>query len=260
MQEKKSEQEMKPKKGIFQTAREINAKEKHEKVLYESERSQQMADKQNKDREEYAKDLYKDKIDLIRLKHDDLKDNPFSEKKVKKEYTLSQRISNFLYHNKWWLGLGIFAVAIVSFFAYDIMTKERPDMTILLLSTNYELSERTDDIKRYFEQYAEDFNRNGKTEVSVYYIPVGDTSKLSAEENQSNAVRLIAEMQNTRSLIFIADKQCDDDIVPDKTLTDLKDYFPSDNNVKDYGFYLKDSKFAEEIGFYGKYQMTFILA
>jgi hypothetical protein len=62
----------------------------------------------------------------------------------------------------------------------------------------------------------------------------------------------MAEMQNADAMIVISGKVADEAFSPEVTLTDLETLYPDNPNVRGYGFYLKNTDFAEKIGYEGE--------
>ena len=55
-------------------------------------------------------------------------------------------------------------------------------------------------------------------------------------------------MQSADSVIIIGNSKLTGIIRTDEVLMDLEELFPDNPNVKDYGFYLKDTDFAQKVG------------
>ena len=133
-----AEQENLPtgKVSAFRNAAEQQAKLRRDAELKERRRQKAAAEAAEHSREEYAKELAEEKVDLIRLKQGVITDSDkvFRSDDAPKEYTLWQRIGNWFYHAKWWLGIAVFFVLLGAFLIYDYVTRENPDFRILVLS------------------------------------------------------------------------------------------------------------------------------
>ena len=79
----------------------------------------------------------------MRLKQGVIEDSDkvFRDEEPEKHYTLLQRIGNWFYHAKWWLGIATFLALLGAFLIYDVVTRENPDLSVLLLSANNEADE-----------------------------------------------------------------------------------------------------------------------
>ena len=237
--------------SVFKVAKGFKEQQEAEKKLAEQRMAERIAQKEKEKQEAYEKQLRDEKIELIRLKQGEIEQSEIlSESKEEKvKLPFFKRISNFFYHNKWWLGIGVFFVALGGYLIYDLVTKTDPDVVILYIDNNAEIaySEKFTD---YLQNLCGDINDDGKAAASVYYIPY--TGVEYTDYNNGSTTKLIAEMQNADAMLVISGKMADDAISPDITLVDLETLYPDNAHVKKYGFYLKDSSFAEKIGYSGE--------
>lgn len=241
---KKTHQE----KSLFEMAKDIEEKER----IREAELERKAIEQHEKERDDYAKKLQQDKIELIKLKqgtinHSETIHEIHEETPV---LTFPQKVSNFFYHNIWWLWIVIFITLVAGIIIYDTVTTPKPDATVLMFITNEELGNYYyENIGDYFEQFIEDNNNDGKSTVSIYYIP------LNIDENDrlftSYMAKFSGEMQSANSLIVLADDSCDERLFPKDILYDLTNDFGEYENVDGYKYYLKDTSFAETIGYDG---------
>lgn len=242
------DKDKKKKQGIIDTVRQVDEKERQK--LEEAKEEELKA--QEKEREEYGKTLAEEKVELLKLKQGVISESDKLDLKPdeKKHYTLWQKFKNFIYHNKWWLGISTFFVLIAAFLVYDTLTTTKPDIKFMLLCNDTELYYRIEDIGKYFDQFTDDYNDDGEVCADILYIPI------SADENansmglyESNLTKLSAEFQMGETMLVIADGNSAELIMPEETLVNLEELYPDNPNVKDYGFYLKDTDFAELIGY-----------
>lgn len=238
-------------KTIFQQAREIDRKEQLEKEKKHLENQMQQQEEDEKKREEYEAILKQDKINLLKDKQNGSELNNDNEK-TEKKYTLGQKISNFFYHNKWWLGIGCFFIIAAGYMIYDVATKVNPDMTIMLLANDDLIYEKTAAVQELFGEYCGDRNGDGEINVSVYYMPLSEYIKNNqAEMYVSSQTQLTALLQTDSNLLIIADDESSALLREDDVLLSLEKYYPDNKNVKDTGFFLSDTDFAEKIGYTG---------
>ncbi|MCM1227102.1 MAG: hypothetical protein NC320_06700 [Clostridium sp.] len=245
----KNKKEEKP-AGIFETIRQVDENERR-KQKDEEEKALKRHDKK---REEYAKKLAEDKVELLKLKQGviDKSDKLELGNDEKKHYNIWQKFKNFIYHNKWWLGIGTFFAFIAAFLIYDKLTSVKSDIMLMMLCDDTELYEKYENMEIYFEGLAEDYNDDGKISADMLYIPISedeDANNIGLYE--SNLNRLSAEFQLGETMLVIADKKSDDLVVPEENLIDLEKLYPDDPNVERYAFLLKNTDFAERIGFTG---------
>ncbi len=234
-------------KSLFNQAREIDRKEKLEKEKKQREEMQKQLEEEEKQREEYAEKLQQDKINLLKAKQNN-EDNSLNEKTEKKNYTIKQKISNFFYHNKWWLGIGCFFSFVLCYVIYDVATAVKPDMTIMLLANDEKLYQRTVQIQNYFGQYVGDRNEDGEVRINILYMPISDyLYNNQAEVYMASNTQLNAMLQTDESLIVIADEESSAILWNDELLLGLEKYYPDNEKVKETGFYISDTDFASKI-------------
>ena len=78
--------------------------------------------------------LRKKKIELLKIKQGIIKESDILDlsSEEKKHYNLWQKFKNFIYHNKWWLGIFSFFILIAAFLIYDKVTTVKADINVLL--------------------------------------------------------------------------------------------------------------------------------
>lgn len=224
-----------------------NNAELSEEDIQEKEFEKKIAMRQRKQEDERDRRLMEEKRELLRLKQGLIDE---SESIIQEEHeepvkmSFWQKISNFFYHNKWWMGLVAIAAIFVCWFTVSMITKPRPDMTILILGENYALGEKSD-VDTYIAQFTEDNNKNGKKLVSVCYIPYSPDS-----QNYTNATdtRLSAMMQSAEAMIVIGNKDILQAIVPDQVFADLTQIYPDNDHIDKYKFNLYGTDFAKKVG------------
>lgn len=246
MSEKKEE---KQKKNIFQAAREEQKKKQEELEQQQEEIEKQMQLREKQKREAYEKKIMEEKRELMRLKQGVIEESELIPENVTEEevkLTFFGKIKNFFYLNKWWLGIGTIAAFLVCFLVYDFINKPRPDMVVLLIG-NYPAIGESSGVAEYFQTFADDFNGNGKTEVSVNYINYNSDGGYD-NYNTGADTKLTTAMQTAEAVIIIADDSFKQLIDEQNTLVDLSELYPDNSHVSKYYFYLKDTDFAKHIG------------
>lgn len=234
-------------KSVFQVNRELHKQKQKELEEKQAELERQHAQREKEKRESYEKKLLEEKKELMRLKQGLTEESEIISEEAEEapEQTFFQKIKNFFYLNKWWLGLAVFFVALGSFLVYDFATKPRPDMVILMISDNGTVGNSTY-LEDYFGSFAEDFNGNGEVLVSVYYIAYTDDEYTNYMNGATN--KLTTYLSNADSVMIIGDKRLSQILDPKESLVDLSELYPDNPNVTDYYFYLKDTDFAKHIG------------
>lgn len=235
-------------KSIFETNREMKQKAAEEELKKQAERERILAEKKKKAEEERAKRLEEERLELIRLKQgiieesDTIKNEEPEAEEV--ERTLGQKISSFFYLNKWWLTLTAVFGTIAGILIHSYLTRPNPDVTILIIGTNYTLGEESE-LKAYAETFIEDYNENGKIEAAIHYIPY--TGEQTSDYANAAATRLSAELQSDNCAIIIGNKLAAE-MLGDEVLVDLTELYPDNELVQGDKLMLENSSLAEKIG------------
>ncbi|MCM1506143.1 MAG: hypothetical protein NC177_03265 [Ruminococcus flavefaciens] len=228
------------KKSVFQSARELREQQ-------EEEMRKQAELRQRQKQEEYDRKIQEERIELMRLKQGVIEesDTIYEEQPEEIKLSLWKKITNFFYHNKWWLFLVIFFVALASYLTYTLLMRPNPDMIVLILCDNETIGTSAQ-FEDYIETFIEDYNGNGEIKVSAYYIPYSDNSYVNYQTG--NETKLTTEMQSADAVIVVGGSNINPVLDPNNTLVDLSEIYPDNIQVRDYGFFLKNTKFAERIG------------
>lgn len=159
-------------------------------------------------RKTYEKDLNDRKIELMKLKQGVIEESDIVKEEQTQEYKLSfgEWISNVWYRNKW---LIIFAVAMIfafSYIVYDQVTTTKPDLTVLVLSPDYSLYYRTQELEMFLDDYCDDLNGDGEVYVQVYNISTDYSDPNTVTANQA---QIMSQLQSGENIILIADDTTD---------------------------------------------------
>lgn len=159
-------------------------------------------------RKTYEKDLNDRKIELMKLKQGVIEESDIVKEEQTREYKLSfgEWISNVWYRNKW---LIIFVAAMIfafSYIVYDQVTTTKPDLTVLVLSPDYSLYYRTQEMEMFLDDYCDDFNGDGEVYVQVYNISTDYSDPNTVTANQA---QIMSQLQSGENIILIADDKTD---------------------------------------------------
>ena len=257
--EEDNEEKLHITKSVFQSAKEMAQQREAEELARQEEIQRKLELRRKQAEEARDKRLAEERRELLRLKTGVIEESETIHEEHEEEIKLSfwKKIGNFFYHNKWWLGMAVFAAIIVVYLGYSIITKPRPDMVVLLIGENQTLGEEST-LEDYIAQFCPDNNGNGEILASVYYIPYSD----SPQKNYANGVdtKMTAELQSAESVIIIANSKLSGIIRTDEVLVDLEELYPDNPNVKGYGFYLKDTDFAQKVGVGGSLSDDWFIA
>ncbi|MBR1529235.1 MAG: hypothetical protein IJ642_08030 [Oscillospiraceae bacterium] len=238
---------------------EENQKEKNTlEVIQEMEEQQRIQNqklleqerlREEQERFQHEAQLKEDKKELLKLKQGviDSSDTIYEQHEEEKNYTFGEKVSNFIYHNKWWMGFAVFFLVMFGYLTWQVVTTVKPDMIILLLvDDDFFNAACSSGIEEIFESYLDDVNGDGEVAVDVYYIPA---SQATAERDgyTGDQTKLFAEFQIGEAVLVISDDGADEFIVPDHNLEDLESYFGDYQETEGVRFRLKDTDFAARL-------------
>ena len=247
--DKKQETEKKE-NGILNIIKEVNKRERQDKLRHQADIAKKAAEEEARTKEEYSKKLQEEKLELIKIKQGlSITAESEENQEEKKHYNIAQKISSFIYRNKAMVILGTFALFIVGFLTIDFIKKDRPDMTIMVLINDQEFDYGKEEISKIFENYIDDVNGNGEIHVTTFYMPV--SQEIDPYTLSANSTKLFAFMQAGQDMIIMADKDVYEKIYPEVTLYNLQSDYPDNANIKDYGFYFSGTDFLDDIGYQG---------
>ncbi|MBQ8514262.1 MAG: hypothetical protein IJ496_02590 [Ruminococcus sp.] len=236
-------------KSFLETVREIDEKERQREEELEEKRQQILEERRKKEKEAYEKKIREERIELMRLKQGVITESEIihEEKEEKPRLSVWKKITNFLYHSKWWLGITVFLVGVFGYMIVDYILQVRPDMIVMVLTDDANLQLSSKALSEYFEQYIEDYNEDGKVTVDIYPIPVNDDTSVS-DYYTGNMTKLSSQFQLADSIMVITDAVADEVVLADETMVNLEELFPENKNVRGTGFYLRNTDFTEQIG------------
>lgn len=245
-------EEPKEKKGrsFMEVYREVNERERAEELKRQSELEAARAERERKERDRYAEKLRQEKLELLKLKQGVISEEDIpTEVKAERHYTVWERVSNFFYHNKMYIIIGTAIFLILAFLVYDLATRVKPDVTVMIIARDDSFQFYTEKIELLLERYCEDYNGDGKVDVRVFYAPaVMGESRNDLYLRQSDQTKLVAEFQSGDTVIIIADKEaCEEIGATEGVFSDLSKDFPDDENVAELGYMLSGTSFAEDM-------------
>ena len=162
------------------------------------------------------------------IKPEDIK----PEEKV--ELTKNEKIKNNIYYYKWHaiaiVGLLIFLV----FMIYDLVSVEKPDYTISIISEGTLPDEVLTSLKTTIHPFAKDLNEDGEVIVSVLqYTEAVDNENADPNVVMANMVRLTGDITSGDTVMFIMQ---DSEIFQEKygVLTYMDDFYnsPEDKSME----------------------------
>ena len=237
----------KPKeKNVFQIAQEMEAQQE----AIAEQQAELARQKQAAERAAYEEKLRQERLELLRLKQGVIEESETIHEvhEEQKHYTFRERVSNFIYHNKWWMWIAAFLVAFTGFMIYQVVTTVHPDMIVLLIVHDDLLNATCNaQISEVFAQYIDDVNGDGKVVCDVYYMPASDETA-DRSGYTGDTTKLFAEFQIGEACLVISDESADKFIVPEHTLYDLESDLGQYTQTEQMRFFLSDTEFAKDIG------------
>lgn len=204
-------------------------------------------EKQMSDRDR-EKQIDADRRELLRIKQG-LADASEISSEADKPIVLtkkSDKLKNFLYYNGIYIIIIIACGIVAGILINDIFFRTKPDVTILLLTSENGIDTRTDEIAGLFEKVTDDINGDGEVNVSVSSIPVGAGS---AEIQMAMQTKLLGEVSAGKNLIVISDVEAEQASQTEEDYEDISSVYPLSSNVSNgYRYMLKGTAFEDEIG------------
>ena len=198
------------------------------------------------------KKLNQERIEMIKIKQGLVDASEIakaeSEKKPEIPMTFKKKVENFFYHYKSTVIVVAFVVILGGYFTFDYITTVRPDGGAIYLTQTMGVSSNYDKIENIMNKYGKDYNGDNKISYQIFYIPIDNTKTLNPQVVQANITKMVAEISRPDSMLIFADEAQDSDLKFANTLADLRSEYPDNENVKEFGFYLKDTKFKDLIG------------
>lgn len=233
--------------SAFENARMAEAQMQREAEL--AERARQAAENEAayQAREEYARELNEEKIDLIRLRQGVIteSDKVFPEQAPQKKYTVSEKIGNWLYHSKWWLGIAIFCVAVGGFLLYDHLTKVDADVNILMLTNDYVLYSKTQQLCDMAQKNLADYNGDEQSVASVIFVPVSKDTMETGSFASSYNTQLLVQLQSDMCMLVIADIAADAYMDTENLYVDLETMYPQYDFIEGSRVMLAETSFSD---------------
>ena len=206
-----------------------------------------------------------EKRELLKLKQGLIEESEIIEEDVPREKTKLtgfKWFENFMYRNKWYVIVGGFLCVMLVFMVYQTITREKADLTVLLVTSDNQktpaLYQKVQDVELAMEKYCPDFDNNGNIHVDVFYIDL--TLTQDPQLVNSNNAKFFGELQRGVAELIICDEgifntndegaeDFDDEYVPivfDDVFTDLYEVTGNEEHKGQTTLALKDTPFVKE--------------
>ena len=227
-----AEQERKKQQEIIENRRRI-AEEKRKR--------------EKQEREERDRRIAQDKLELVKMKAGIAEEDEIIKEEHEEERVLSfgEKVSNFWYHEKMWIILAAFGVAVLTFMIVDAVRHVKPDLEILLICDNaLALDDQRELLEQKLEQYVPDRNGDGKVCVSIINCALNEY-KVDMQYN-NNSQKFFANIQQGKIIMVITDSNTDPDFQA-LMVDDLPSQFPDNKYVDEKGLSLNFGFLAEDL-------------
>ncbi|WP_099204503.1 hypothetical protein [Scatolibacter rhodanostii] len=117
---------------------------------------------------------------------------------------------NWWHYHKTIIFVILVAIALVISFIYSIVSKEKPDYYVALLTSVSLPTDLKEELENYLEEYAEDVNGDGEVLLRINDYVIGDpVNDPSVDPNtfQAAQVRFTADISSNESFIFLHDEK-----------------------------------------------------
>ena len=217
--------------------RELRKQEAEEEALRERLETERR-EAEEKERAEYEKNLQDRKIELMKLKQGVIESSDVVKEihEEKPKLTLGQHIAGAWYRSKWLIIFVIVLAAAFAYITYDMVTAERPDYTVLVVSSDTGFYYRTVEIEEFFERFCDDRNGDGEVIVEVYNISTDYTDPNAVTASQA---QLMSQLQSGENVIVMSDQKTDFELI------DFRGDYPDDGQISELGL-LINSAYARE--------------
>lgn len=221
-------------KKLAEEEREKKRREDEQRAKLEAERLK----REKQARQERDRRIAQDKIDLMKMKAGIATE----EEEIKevheevRELHGWEKVQNIWYHDKVWIILGTFLVAVVIFITVDTLTRVKPDLEILLICDNdLQYSPTKDLLEEEFAEFVPDLNDDGKVKVSIIACAMNEDKYNTMY--QTNSQKFFANIQQGKIIMVLTDSKTDPDFQA-LMVDSLPEEFPDNPHVDEYGLAL----------------------
>ena len=157
-----SEEKKKSKKAnIVQNIRDINEKERQAAAEAEEKRREERRAREEAAKEAYERKLRQERIELMQMKQGVISEEESEitakkEEEEPKKRTLKQKISSFIYLNKFGILMTAFFVFVAGILIYDLVMTKEADCAILYTPYNTKLEYNRSGMNELFKGYIDD--------------------------------------------------------------------------------------------------------
>lgn len=195
---------------------------------------------EEKERAEYEKTLQDRKIELIKLKQGVIESSDVIKEVHEKpqKLTVGQKISGMWYRSKWLIIFVAVMVFAVAYIVYDSATAEKPDFTVLAISSDTGLYYRAIELEEFMESYCDDVNGDGEVNVLIYNITTDYDDPAMSTSAQA---QIMSQLQSGENVIIISDEDTDFEMI------DFRSDYPDSDRFTENGLLLNCALTREKL-------------
>lgn len=215
---------------------------KEEEALKEKEKNKKADDEDEKQRE---KELERERVEVLKIRNglsapaEDNKDVPY------KPMTFKDKIENFFYHYKLVVICSAIVLAFCIYSVYSYVTQVTADGDLLYITQTFGVSTNYTYLQDDLSRYCPDFNNDGHNYFHVSYNPIDVDQTSDSQTYQANIIKFMTSIDSADTMLIIANDKQDGDCKFANSLVDLRELYPDNEKVGQFGFYLKGTKFAD---------------
>jgi hypothetical protein len=231
--------------------RKLSDEHKKAELIAESERERKEAEFERKRREEYARQLEDERRELLKKKAGINRDNEETkEPEEEKKMPFGKRIGNFWYHNKITVIVTTVIVVAFTYFIGELIFKVEPDVKIMYIASDYQISVLYKDIAQALVPYCPDFNGDGKIYVEVSYTPAIVDQSQDPNYHQAMSAKLYVEFSSDQTILFFVDEEAVEFLdITENVFENPTDFDYKAGTYNDLGYYVSATDLAELIGY-----------
>ncbi|HIV19770.1 MAG TPA: hypothetical protein IAC82_10765 [Candidatus Merdivicinus intestinigallinarum] len=176
--------------------------------------------------------------------------------------TFKEKWKNYWYHYKGATWGGLAAVVLVVWLIKDIFFGPEYDLTITT-ATNYMFSALNDSLASDLASYAEDYNGDGKTDVTYDEIAItldSDAENVDMQVNAINIQKLMAVFASGEDLVFILEQEVYDYVCGEDEgiFVDLSALYPDIDIIEGDKLILNDTALGKKMYLNGLEEDVFL--
>jgi hypothetical protein len=231
--------------------RKLSDEHKKAELIAESEREKEALDRERKRREAYARRLEDERRELLKKKAGIIpEDEAEKEPEEIPKLPLKKRIGNFWYHNKFTVIVTTIVVVAFAYFIGELIFKVEPDVKIIYIASDYQISVLYNDIAEALVPYCPDFNGDGKIYVEVSYTPAIVDQSQDPNYHQAMSAKLYVEFSSDQTILFFVDEEAAEFLdITENVFDNPADFGFTPGTYDDLGYLVSATNLAELIGY-----------